>query len=144
MRFKLAAGGVKGLQTVICTRTQRDDAAAIGQGTKRFPAARATSLTQKVSDQILPLLTRFLSLFTCYTKRSYKNTSTLHSMREIVNLGGEKCSCISDRVCRAPSQSLALWGVCFRTKTPRGSFTVSGVNSWWPYCCTYHSKKSAK
>lgn len=125
-RFKLAAGGVKGLHTVICTRTQKDDAAVIGQGTKRFPAGRATSLTQKISDQILSLLTALSLTFHCYTKRSYKNTSTLHSMREIVNLGGEKCSCISDRVCRVPSQSLALRGVCFRTKTPRGSFTVSG------------------
>lgn len=143
-RFKLAAGGVKGSQAVICTRTQKDDAAVIGQGTKRFPAGRATSLTQKISDQILSLLTSLPLTFHCYTKRSYKNTSTLHSMREIVNLGGEKCSCISDRVCRVPSQSLALRGVCFRTKTPQGSFTVSGVNSWWPYCCTHHSKKSAK
>lgn len=101
-----------------------------------------------------------LTLSRLYKKKmSYKNTSTLHSMKGIVNFwGGKKCSCISERVSRFPSPPLSL---SLLRRLSRGSFVsgqeinttreihsiggvgVGGVNSWWPYCRAYHSKKSA-
>lgn len=88
----------------VFTWKQQEEVVAEDPFSLRFPAGQTMNISQQDS---LSLSLIFLSVFYCYTKKSYKNTSTLHSMKEFVNFG-KKCSCITDRVCRFPSHSLSL------------------------------------
>lgn len=71
----------------------------------------------------------FFSPFSLLYKKVYKNTSTIHSMKEFVNFW-KKCSCITDHVCHFPSHSLCHYlssGSLFLDKDHEGDSQYWGL-----------------